>query len=102
MLFQLSYLSIYLSVNLSVHLSICSSINRSIIDFPSDPPGGVSGDEGQYYNPYMAGGWIAMAPPLYNEVIEYDDGTPASMSQLAKGTQWMLVGPTLSLILTLR
>jgi len=49
-----------------------------------DPPGGVSGDEGQYYNPYMAGGWIAMAPPLYNEVIEYDDGTPASMSQLAK------------------
>jgi len=49
-----------------------------------DPPGGVSGGEGQYYNPYMAGGWIAMAPPIYNEVIEYDDGTPASMSQIAK------------------
>ena len=53
--------------------------------FASDPPGGVSGGEGQYYNPYMAGGWIAMAPPIYNEVIEFDDGTPASMSQIAKG-----------------
>ena len=51
----------------------------------SDPPGGVSGGEGQHYNPYMPGGWIAMAAPLYNEIIEYDDGTPATMSQLAKG-----------------
>lgn len=49
-----------------------------------DPPGGVEGGEGQHYNPYMAGGWIAMAAPLYNEVIEYEDGTPASLSQLAK------------------
>ena len=51
----------------------------------SDPPGGVSGGEGQHYNPYMPGGWIAMAAPLYNEIIEYDDGTPATLSQLAKG-----------------
>jgi len=49
-----------------------------------DPPGGVSGGEGQHYNPYMPGGWIAMAAPLYNEIIEYDDGTPATLSQLAK------------------
>merc|ERR1719154_168056 len=26
----------------------------------------------------------AWAPPLYNEIIEYDDGTPATLSQLAK------------------
>ena len=25
-----------------------------------------------------------MAAPLYNEIIEYDDGTPATLSQLAK------------------
>ena len=61
------------------------TISMNLIHWFSDPPGGVSGGDGQYYNPYMAGGWIAMAPPLYNEVIEYDDGTPASMSQLAKG-----------------
>ena len=25
-----------------------------------------------------------MYPPLYNDIIEYDDGTPATQSQLAK------------------
>lgn len=25
-----------------------------------------------------------MAPPIYNEVLEFDDGTPATMSQVAK------------------
>jgi ubiquinol-cytochrome c reductase cytochrome c1 subunit len=49
-----------------------------------DPPAGVSVAENQYYNPYFPGGAIGMAPPLYNEVIEYDDGTPATKSQLAK------------------
>jgi len=28
--------------------------------------------------------FIGMAPPIYNEIIEYDDGTPATQSQLAK------------------
>lgn len=58
--------------------------------------------EGQYFNPYfpgktlklnidavvllgteiilllILGGAIGMAPPLYNEIIEYEDGTPAT------------------------
>jgi len=49
-----------------------------------DPPAGVPLREGQYYNPYFPGGAIAMAQTLYNEVLEYDDGTPATASQLAK------------------
>jgi len=49
-----------------------------------DPPAGITPDEGQHYNPYFPGGLIGMAPPLYNEIIEYTDGTPATMSQLAK------------------
>lgn len=40
--------------------------------------------EGQYFNPYMLGGAIAMAQVLYNDTIQYDDGTPATASQLAK------------------
>lgn len=32
-----------------------------------------------------------MAPPLYNEAIEYSDGTPASKSQLAKDVSTFLV-----------
>ncbi|GAB0088525.1 Cytochrome c1 [Sergentomyia squamirostris] len=49
-----------------------------------DPPAGVVLREGQHYNPYFPGGAISMAQALYNEVLEYDDGTPATASQLAK------------------
>lgn len=30
--------------------------------------------EGLYFNPYFVGQAIAMAPPIYNEVLEFDDG----------------------------
>ncbi|XP_005814204.1 cytochrome c1, heme protein, mitochondrial [Xiphophorus maculatus] len=49
-----------------------------------EPPAGVSLREGLYYNPYFPGQAIGMAPPLYNEILEYEDGTPATMSQVAK------------------
>ncbi|KAE8599886.1 hypothetical protein XENTR_v10017382 [Xenopus tropicalis] len=49
-----------------------------------DPPAGVSLREGLYYNPYFPGQAVGMAPPIYNEVLEFDDGTPATMSQVAK------------------
>lgn len=49
-----------------------------------DPPAGISLREGQYYNPYFPGGAIGMAQALYNEAMEYGDGTPATASQLAK------------------
>lgn len=49
-----------------------------------EPPAGVALREGLYYNPYFPGQAIGMAPPIYNEVLEYDDGTPATMSQVAK------------------
>jgi len=49
-----------------------------------DPPAGIELREGQHFNPYFPGGAIGMGAPLYNEIIEYDDGTPATQSQLAK------------------
>jgi len=49
-----------------------------------DPPAGVELMDGQHFNPYFPGGAIGMAAPLYNEIIEYDDGTPPTQSQLAK------------------
>lgn len=39
-----------------------------------DPPTGVSLREDLYFNPYFPGQAIGMAPPIYNEVLEYDDG----------------------------
>ena len=56
-----------------------------------DPPAGMELMEGQYFNPYILGGAIAMAPPLYNDIIEYEDGTPATMSQMAKDVSTFLV-----------
>ncbi|CAH1982051.1 unnamed protein product [Acanthoscelides obtectus] len=49
-----------------------------------DAPAGVVLREGQYFNPYFPGGAISMAQALYNEAMEYTDGTPATASQLAK------------------
>jgi len=56
-----------------------------------DPPAGIKIGEGQYYNPYFLNGAIGMAPPLYNEAVEYSDGTPATKSQLAKDVSTFLV-----------
>lgn len=49
-----------------------------------DPPAGIPTREGQYFNPYFAGGAIGMPQIIYDEVLEFEDGTPASASQVAK------------------
>jgi ubiquinol-cytochrome c reductase cytochrome c1 subunit len=49
-----------------------------------DPPPGVQVAEGMNYNPYFPGGGIAMARVLFDGLVEYDDGTPATTSQMAK------------------
>merc|ERR1712037_1046481 len=46
-----------------------------------DSPAGIQLMDGQHFNPYMLGGAIAMQAPLYSEIIEYDDGTPATQSR---------------------
>lgn len=48
------------------------------------PPAGVNVREGLYYNPYFPGGAIGMPPPLNDGMIEFEDGTEASVSQMAK------------------
>ncbi len=49
-----------------------------------NPPAGVDVKEPLHYNPYFPGSAIAMAQALHDGMIEYDDGTPASISQMAK------------------
>ncbi|CAD6574948.1 MAG: cytochrome c1 [Tremellales sp. Tagirdzhanova-0007] len=56
----------------------------SLITGYVDPPPGVHVAEGMNYNPYFPGGGIAMARVLYDGLVEYDDGTPATTSQMAK------------------
>lgn len=49
-----------------------------------DPPAGVKVQEGLNYNPFFPGTQIAMARVLFDGLVEYDDGTPATTSQMAK------------------
>lgn len=49
-----------------------------------DPPPGVEIREGLNYNPYFPGGAIGMARVLYDGLVEFEDGTPATTSQMAK------------------
>lgn len=54
-----------------------------------EPPAGVSVREGLYYNPYFPGQAIGMAPPIYNEVLEYDDGESRSMMTVSLDISWL-------------
>ena len=41
--------------------------------------------EGKAYNPYFANGhWIGMAQPITDDQVTYDDGTPATIDQMAR------------------
>jgi len=49
-----------------------------------DPPADMEVGEGMYYNIYMAGNQIAMPQPIYDESVDYADGTNNSAEQLAE------------------
>jgi cytochrome c1 len=46
-------------------------------------PEGHEVPEGKYYNPYFAGGNIAMPPPIVEDGVTYSDGTKATPQQMA-------------------
>lgn len=56
----------------------------SLLTGYDSPPPGVSIREGLYFNAYFPGGAIGMAPPLSDGSVDYDDGTPGTLSQYAK------------------
>jgi ubiquinol-cytochrome c reductase cytochrome c1 subunit len=49
-----------------------------------DPPEGKVILPGLHYNPYFPGGAIAMAKQLEDGQVEYEDGTPGTVIQMAK------------------
>ena len=71
----------------------------SLLSGYGTPPAGLKMTSSQHYNPYMAGdltpfwegkghvppgGFIAMPAPLQNGQVTYDDGTEATVDQMAK------------------
>lgn len=53
-------------------------------------PMGINLSPGQFFNPYFPGGVIGMPPPLSDDMIEYEDGTPATVNQMAKDVAMFL------------
>jgi len=52
--------------------------------YMDEPPAGIQLQDGMNFNVYFPGQAIAMAAQLYYGVMDYDDGTPATVSQMAK------------------
>ncbi len=57
----------------------------SLLTGYKDAPEGVEVAEGTYYNPYYIGGKaLAMAPPLDEGSVDFDDGTESTLDQQSK------------------
>jgi ubiquinol-cytochrome c reductase cytochrome c1 subunit len=62
----------------------CNYIFSLLTGYPEEPPAGAVVPDGLNFNPYFPGTGIAMARVLYDDLVEYEDGTTASTSQMAK------------------
>ena len=56
----------------------------SLLQGYDDPPIGITLAEGVHYKKYMYGNKIKMANPLSNGIVEYADGTEATIEQMSK------------------
>ena len=56
-----------------------------------DAPSGMTLDDGVYYNKFMYGNQIKMSAPLSEDLIEYGDGTEASVEQMSKDVTTFLM-----------
>ena len=63
----------------------------SLLQGYEDPPSGVSLDDGVYYNKFMYGNKIKMSNQLSDGLVEYSDGTNATVEQMAKDVTTFLM-----------
>ena len=63
----------------------------SLLQGYENPPEGMSLDDGVYYNKYMYGNKIRMAAPLSDGLVEYGDGTNATVEQMSKDVTTFLM-----------
>lgn len=61
-----------------------------LIGYEEEAPEGIEMMEGMSYNHAFPGQQIAMPQPLYEDLVEYEDGTPASVEQMAKDVSTFL------------
>ncbi len=63
----------------------------SLLQGYEEAPNGMILDDGVHYNKYMYGNKIKMSAPLSDGIIEYSDGTKASVEQMSKDVTTFLM-----------
>ena len=63
----------------------------SLLQGYEEAPSGMTLDDGVHYNKYMYGNKIKMASPLSDGIVEYSDGTVASVKQMSKDVTTFLM-----------
>ena len=63
----------------------------SLLQGYEDPPPGLTLDDGVYYNKFMYGKKIKMANQLSDGLVQYADGTEASIEQMSKDVTTFLM-----------
>ncbi|MCP8893995.1 cytochrome c1 [Shinella daejeonensis] len=60
--------------------------------YEEEPPANVEVAEGTYYNPYFANAAaLAMAPPISDDQVTYDDGAPQTLDQYSRDVSAFLM-----------
>lgn len=64
----------------------------SLLTGYQEAPEGVTVADGTYFNPYFAGAAaLSMAPPIADDQVTYDDGSPQTLDQYAKDVSAFLM-----------
>ncbi|GGH08114.1 MAG TPA: cytochrome c1 [Oceanicaulis sp.] len=58
-------------------------VRSLMMGYGEEPPEGLTVGAGLYYNPYFPGGLIAMPPQFQDGLLTYNDGTEATVEQMA-------------------
>jgi cytochrome c1 len=73
-----------LSVITKARLNGTDYMYALLTTYKEEPPKGMKMPEGMFYNEAFAGQQIAMVPPLAPDAVQYQDGTKATVPQMAK------------------
>jgi ubiquinol-cytochrome c reductase cytochrome c1 subunit len=67
-------------------------IHALLTGYDHEPPAGMTIAEGTHYNPFfIAGKSLAMAKPLSDDQVTYDDGSPQTVDQYARDVSAFLM-----------
>jgi len=80
-----------LSVMVKARHDGANYVRSLLLGYDYEPPADLDILPGTYYNPYMSGEVIAMPPQFQDGLVQYGDGTEATVEQMAEDLVTFLV-----------